>query len=210
MEDLPPPVLAPHWPPAGWFCGGVEPRPAGLGPARAPRRLVLGGWGAAAGGPSPLPPGVAGGFGLAAGVLLDEVGARLGLLSDDDVLGHDRSGEPAVADGVQDAVLVLAAHGEVRAVVALARADIGGGAVRAGRVERVAARASLLEEDGAGADGACVLRDVDRVLPEPARGEREDGENSGDRGEGAHAALDHTSLNGGRHARCFRSSRGLR
>ena len=50
-----------------------------------------------------------------AGVLGDELGDRLGVLADHDVLRHDRAREPAVADRVQDLVLRLAAIVEVRA-----------------------------------------------------------------------------------------------
>ena len=48
----------------------------------------------------------------------------LGLLPDHDVLGHDRAGEAAVADRVEDAVGLLLARVEVRAVDALAVADL--------------------------------------------------------------------------------------
>src|SRR3954454_23935211 len=83
---------------------------------------------------------------LAAGVLGDECGDRLGVLPDHDVLGHDRAGEAAVADRVEDAVGRLGAHVEVRPVGALAVVDARRAALRPGHVERVAARAALGEE----------------------------------------------------------------
>src|SRR4051812_605581 len=33
MDEWPPPILAPHWPPAGWLRDGVEPRPVGRTPS---------------------------------------------------------------------------------------------------------------------------------------------------------------------------------
>src|SRR4051794_1472856 len=86
--------------------------------------------------------------GLGAGVLGDELRDLPGILADDDVLRHRAGGEPAVADRVEDVVDVLLALVEVRAVLVLAGADVGGGALRSGDVERVAAAAALLEDLG--------------------------------------------------------------
>src|SRR3954447_14919737 len=86
---------------------------------------------------------------LAARVLRQEVGDLLGVFADHDVLGHDRAGAAAVADRIEDLVGLLLALVEVRAVDALAVADVGGRALRAGVAERVTARAVLGEQDRA-------------------------------------------------------------
>src|SRR5918994_1637400 len=114
-----------------------------------------------------------------AGVLLDEVRDRLGLGAGHDVGGHDRPGEPAVADREQHVVPVLLAHVEVRAVRALAALELAGGlgAVRVGRLEGVAAGAALVEQLGPAARGLIVLGDLH--LTAAAREER-GGQGAGD------------------------------
>ena len=61
-----------------------------------------------------------GGARLRAGVLRDEARDRLGLLADHDVLRHRAGREAAVADRVEDLVVLLLALVEVRAVLVLA------------------------------------------------------------------------------------------
>ena len=83
---------------------------------------------------------------LAARVVRDEVGNGLGVLSDHDVLRHQRPREAAVADREQDIVDRLLTLVQVRALVA--QRPVGRPA-RAGRVHRVTAGAALGEQDGA-------------------------------------------------------------
>ena len=101
---------------------------------------------------------------LAAGVLGDEVGDRVGLVADEDVLRHDRAREAAVADRVEDVVGALDALVEVRALVAQRPV---GRALRAGRLERVTARAALGEEHRAGVVRV-VVGELDALGAAPA------------------------------------------
>ena len=78
-------------------------------------------------------------LGRLARVLGDELGDRLRVTADDDVLRHDRAGEAAVADRVEDLVLGLLALVQVRAGDAL----LGVAALGAGGIERMAAGAPL-------------------------------------------------------------------
>ncbi len=68
---------------------------------------------------------------------------RLRFGADDDVLRHDRAGEAAVADRVEDLRVLLLAEVEVGAVGAQAVLDARGGALGADGGERVAAGAAL-------------------------------------------------------------------
>src|SRR5215211_3100052 len=85
-------------------------------------------------------------LGLAPRVLRQELRDVLGVLAGRDVLGHDRAGEAAVADRVEHAVDVLAAHVEVRAVGVLLVGGVHRAALRSDDVERVAAGAALEEQ----------------------------------------------------------------
>ena len=91
-----------------------------------------------------------------AGVGLQEVGDLFGLLADDDVLGHDRAGESAVADRVEDVFVFLLALVEVRPLRAQAVGDRGRRALGADRLQRVAARAAFPEDHGASVVGAAL------------------------------------------------------
>src|SRR3954447_11377406 len=112
------------------------------------------------------------GLRLAARVLRQEVGDLLGLFADHDVLGHDRAGESAVADGVEDLVGLFLALVEVRPVDALSVADVGGRAAAAGDAQGVAAAAVLGEQMRAGA-GTVLRRHVNALRA--ARGQHSGG-----------------------------------
>src|SRR5680860_744107 len=90
---------------------------------------------------------------LSARVLVEEVGERLGILAGHDVRRHDRPGEASVADRVEDVVASHLAHVEVGAVGALPALQLldGLGAVGVRGLQRVTARAALVEQRRRGA-----------------------------------------------------------
>ena len=123
--------------------GGAAPRQRGAGRLGVATDLLQVERGSASGGPALGLPGRGASSTSVPEYSLDEPGDRLGVLADDDVLGHDRPGEAAVADR-EDRVLVgLLALVEVRALGALAAVR---GALGAGGLQRVAAGAALGEQ----------------------------------------------------------------
>src|SRR4051794_2697653 len=132
----------------------------------------------------------------AAGVLGQERGDVLCLAPDDDVLRHDRAGEAAVADRVEDGVDVLLADVEVRPVDALAVLDLQRAALRPDDVEVVAARAAVAEELRAGLDVGRLLADLRADRLRPAGRERAGERGAGD-GEGEQRGA--TARHGRRH-----------
>ena len=122
---------------------------AGAGSSRIARRSSTSAQPAAAGlladwSPPACP--AAAGVDLGARVLGDELGDRLGLVADDDVLGHDRPREAAVADRVEDVVDVSVRSSRFGPWLRGARGWRNPGCRRR---QRVAARAALGEEHGA-------------------------------------------------------------
>jgi hypothetical protein len=101
-----------------------------------------------------------------AGVLGDERRDLERVLADDDVLRHDRAGEPAVSDRVDHVVHRLPAQVEVRSLRPLASV---GSALGARRGERVAPRAAL-GEDLRAFVVRVVLRNLDALRPAPGNG----------------------------------------
>ena len=89
-----------------------------------------------------------------------KLGDRLRVVADDDVLGHDRAREAAVADRVEHLFDVLLADVEVRPVGAHAVLDARRRALRADHRQRVAARAVVAEQHRAAVVGA-GLGDLD-------------------------------------------------
>ena len=125
------------------------------------------------------------GFGFGAGVLGDEFGDLVGLVADDDVLRHDRSGEAAVLDREKSILIGLRSLIQVRTLHPLAAVAA---ALGAGGAEGVATGAVRGEEDSALVVGV-VLRDRDPFLPEAAGREAErGGEDHAYEQYGAHAA----------------------
>src|SRR5205085_12438040 len=82
----------------------------------------------------------------AARVGRDGAGDLLGVRAEDDVRRHGAGREATVADRVQHVLVVLDALVEVRPVLVLRLVDTGRGAVRAGRRQRVAGAAALIED----------------------------------------------------------------
>src|SRR3954447_19721826 len=97
--------------------------------------------------------------GLRARVALEEDRHVAGVLAGHDVRGHDRAGEAAVADRVQNILARFLADVEVRAVGALAALDLAGRfrAVGIGRLERVASGAAIAEQHGPAVNLIVVL-----------------------------------------------------
>src|ERR671910_2883823 len=132
---------------------------------------------------------------LAARVLGEEVGDLLGVLAHDDVLRHRAGGEAAVGDRVEHLVLLDLALVEVRAVDVLAVVRVRGRAVRPRGVDRVAARAVLLEEHRA-LVVRVVLGELDALLAARGQHDRRAGDQRQRCEAGAagtrHAAAQHT------------------